>query len=65
MKYIILLGARGCGKSFYAAEMRKKTIKDAFINCVELALDWNLPIESEKLKLYYELIKERSANNEP
>lgn len=46
-------------------EEQRPVIEEAFIEYVELALDWNLPIEPDILKLYYELIEERSANNEP
>ena len=40
-------------------------IAEAFIQYVELALDYNLPIEPDKLKKYYELIEERRKTNEP
>lgn len=39
-------------------------IDNAFIDCVELALDWNLYIPEEDLKKYYELIKRRNEQNE-
>lgn len=34
--------------------------KEAFINGVEFAKDWNLPLPPEDIELYEQLIKERA-----